>query len=95
MVAPAIRFVDAMLSPGAVIVGPRRPSTAGPRLEKLEMPLIDPARKFTPEAVTITFLASLGAVSVEAPGPEFPAENTTTKGSAAGVSKSPSRTIKS
>ena len=55
-----------------------------------------PDRKLREEAVTIRFLASWGAVSVMAPGPELPAENTSMKGSATiVVSKLPSRTMRS
>ena len=47
-------------------------------------------------ATTIRFFASCGSVSVEAPGPAFPAENTMMSGSAAAaVPKSASRTMRS
>ncbi len=36
--APPCRRAEAMSEPGTAIVGTHRPSTAGPRLEKLEMP---------------------------------------------------------
>ena len=87
---------EAICSPGDVIVGTQRPSTAGPRLLKLEMVSMLPTRKFMEEAVVIRFFASCGAVSVCAPGPELPAENTSMKGSATvAVSKLPSRTMRS
>ena len=74
--------LEAICSPGEVIVGTMRPSTAGPRLLKLAMVSMLPTRKLRDAAVTMRFLASFGAVSVVAPGPELPAENTSMKGSA-------------
>src|SRR6056297_3906135 len=94
---PSSLRVEPTRSPGAVMVGTKRPSTAGPRELKPEISLRSPlTRQVSELAVTTTFLASFGEVSVVEPGPELPAENTIMNGSATlVVSKLPSSTMMS
>src|SRR6056297_1060367 len=71
VVSPA---AERILVPGAWISGLVRPSSVGPRLEKLTTEVLLPCSS----APTVSaFLAVAGAPMVSEPGPELPAENST------------------